>query len=291
MKAAPKHIPFQNSQNPGAGFDLIRLEDLHRRTDLNHSPFQLHLVEFYLVILIETGEGLHTIDFKDYPYQPGTILTIRKDQIHRFHENASVRGTMLLFTNEFLVSYLEALEVMKTFQLFNDVLSAPTLHLSGTKRKEIHDLTERIAEEYLRVNDAYSLGIIRSELHILLTRLYRLKADNNELISERKYLSEFIEFQGLIEQHIVAYKKVMDYARMMGRSTKTLNTVTQSIIHKSAKGFIDEICTKQIKRLLINTEDSVKEVAFSLGFEETTNFYKYFKRQTGLTPEQFRVCG
>jgi len=251
----------------------------------------LHLVEFYLVILIEAGEGRHTIDFKDYPYQPGTILTIRKDQIHRFQENESVRGTMLLFTDEFLVSYLEALEVMKTFQLFNDVLSAPTLHLSGTKRKEIHDLTERIAEEYLHVNDAYSLGIIRSELHILLTWLYRLKANNNELISERKYLIEFIEFQGLIEQHIIAHKKVMDYAKMMGRSTKTLNTVTQSIIHKSAKAFIDEICTKQIKRLLINTEDSVKEVAFSLGFEETTNFYKYFKRQTGLTPEQFRVSG
>ena len=67
------------------------------------------------------------------------------------------------------------------------------------------------------------------------------------------------------------------------------NTVTKSIVNKSTKQFIDEINTKLIKRLLINTKLSVKEIAYQSGFEETTNFYKYFKRQTQTTPEQFRA--
>ena len=83
--------------------------------------------------------------------------------------------------------------------------------------------------------------------------------------------------------------KVKDYADLMGISTKTLNTVTKSIVHKSAKAFVDEICTKQIKRLLLNTKLSIKEIAYKSGFEETTNFYKYFKRQTHTTPDQFRL--
>ena len=146
-------------------------------------------------------------------------------------------------------------------------------------------------QEYFSINDPYSQEIIRSELHILITKLYRIKSGNNQTISDRKYLAEFIQFQELVEEHVSTTTRVQDYAKMMAKSTKTLNAISKSIISKSAKEFIDEICIKQIKRLLINTHLSIKEIAYELGFDETTNFYKYFKRHVGLTPEQFRVKG
>ena len=68
------------------------------------------------------------------------------------------------------------------------------------------------------------------------------------------------------------------------------NISLQGLVNKSEKAFVDEISTKQIKRLLINTKLSIKEIAYQSGFEETTNFYKYFKRQTQVTPEQFRLA-
>lgn len=284
----PIHIKFKNQQNPQAEFDLIKLDQIFNAKGMDHSPFQLHLVEFYLIILIEEGQGLHTIDFKEYKYKKGTILTIRKDQIHRFQKNNSVKGTLLLFTDDFLVSYLEKLEALKSLQLFNEVLSVPKIQLTHKELNEITSLIERIRTEYLKVNDHYSLGIIRSELHILIAKLYRIKSQRNPIIGNRKYLSEFIDLQNLVEKHANKYTKVMDYAEMMGISTKTLNTITKHIVNKSAKEFVDDICTKQIKRLLINTELSVKEIAYASGFVETTNFYKYFKRQTKFTPEQFR---
>ncbi len=122
----------------------------------------------------------------------------------------------------------------------------------------------------------------------LVSKLHRIKSIKNQINFNRKYLPEFVKLQKLIEEHAPQNSKVMDYARMMGKSTKTLNNITQTIINKTAKEFIDEICAVQIKRILINTDLSIKEIAFELGFEETTNFYKYFKRQTQLTPEQFR---
>jgi AraC-like DNA-binding protein len=286
----PIHIKFENSQNPNSEFDIIKLEDIYTRKDLNHSPFQLHLVEFYMMILIEDGEGTHTIDFTDFQYNQGTLLTIRKDQIHQFNEsNNGVKGALLLFTDTFLVSYLEKLEALKSLQLFNEVLGVPKIQLSTTELKEVIHLIERIKKEYFETNDEYSLGIIRSELHILIAKLYRIKSSNHPIINSRKYLSEFINFQNLVEQNATQYTKVKDYARMMSISTKTLNTITRTIVSKSAKEFIDDIFTTQIKRLLINTELSIKEIAYTSGFEESTNFYKYFKRQTQLTPEKFRI--
>jgi len=177
---------------------------------------------------------------------------------------------------------------MKSLQIFNEILGVPKIQFSEKEAIEIFHLVRRIENEYFKVNDDYSLGIIRSELHILIAKLFRIKSKGNNIIRERKYLSEFINFQELVEKNATKYTKVQDYAKLIGLSTKTLNTITRTIVHKSAKDFIDDICTKQIKRLLINTELSVKEIAYTSGFEESTNFYKYFKRQTNLTPEQFR---
>lgn len=282
-------VKFKNQFNPTSAFDLIKMEELMRRELIDHDPEILHRVDFFILILITDGQGYHTIDFTDYKYEKGTILSIRKDQIHKFFRSKSPKGYLLLFTDEFLVRYLEKSEVQKTLQLFNELLGAPKIQLSDSELKEIGNIVKRIEAEYHEVSDNYSPGVIRSELHILITKLYRIKSQKKQVIVEKKYLSEFIEFQALVEKNARKTTRVQEYAQMMAISTKTLNSISKSILNKTAKEFIDEICIKQIKRLLINTPLSIKEIAFESGFEETTNFYKYFKRHVGITPEQFRA--
>jgi AraC-like DNA-binding protein len=288
MQEKPKNIKFRNQQNPNAKFDIVKLEDLLLREGSDHSPLDFHLVEFYVLILIENGNGIHTIDFTDCDYQKGTVLSVRKDQIHKFHANSSVKGTVLLFTDEYMGSYLNELEALKSLQLFNELLSRPVLQLSETDYKEMLGMIELLRTEYFTVNDSYSQGIIRSELHILITKLFRIKAGNNQAVYNRRYLSEFIELQSLVENNARKTIRVKDYADMMNVSSKTLNNITKDIINRSAKEFIDDICVKQIKRSLTNTQQTIKEIAYASGFDETSNFYKYFKHRTNITPEQFR---
>ncbi len=288
MKENALHIKFKNQYNPNAEFDLIRIEKLFEIAEQDHAPDELHVVEFYVIIFVESGEAYHTIDFTDYACKAGTILTIRKDQLQKFFRS-NLTGNILLFTADFLVSYLEQLEALKSLQIFNEQLGLPKIQLSASEMKEISQLIKRMQNEYFDINDKYTLEIIRSELHILITKLYRIKSKQKQTIFDKKYLSQFIEFQKLVEHNVRQTTRVQDYAKMMCVSNKTLNNITKNIIHKTAKEFIDEICTQQIKRLLINTQLPVKEIAFTSGFEETTNFYKYFKRQTQSTPEQFRM--
>lgn len=285
-----KQIKFQNKKKPTAQFDILKLENLFKRKDLDHSIEEFHKVNFFAIILIENGTGYHTIDFTEYKCSKGTILTIRKDQIHKFFRSDSINGSLFLFTDEFLVSYLEKSENLRVIQLFNDLLSSPKLQLYPNDFLEIQQIKQRIESEFFEKNDSYSMHIIRSELHILTTKLLRIKSNNQNLDLERKYLKEFIEFQNLVESNIHVTSQVKEYATKLGVSTKTLNTITKEIVNKSAKEFIDDIAVRQIKRLLINTELSIKEIAYKSGFEETTNFYKYFKRHTKSTPEQFRLA-
>lgn len=288
MKQETQNIKFSNQDNPNSQFDLLKLEELLSRKDLAHSPKISHQIEFYIILFVEKGEGEHTIDFTDYKCTEGTLLAIRKNQIQKFSRSNNLKGRLLLFTNDFLVSYLEQMEAHKTILLFNEFLGSPKLQLSESDFKSIRKIIDRIEEEYSKVQDKHSLSIIRSEVHILITKLFRTKAITENINYERKYLQEFIALQQLIELNVAKTTRVRDYAQMMGLSTKTLNTISKSIVHKTAKELIDEICIKKIKRLLINTELSIKEIAYQTGFPESTNFYKYFKRHTEKTPEQFR---
>jgi AraC-like DNA-binding protein len=250
--------------------------------------YQAHRVEFYQIILFCEGEGKHHINFKDYHYQQGTIFTIRKDQIHHYVQNEHVAGYLLIFTEEFLTSYFGNDEVLRAFQLFNEFLISPQIDLKGDDYLEIKNSIEKIYQEYHNKEDEFTRNIIRSELHILLLKLFRIKANTSKQLNKRTYFEEFLWFQSLIEQNYTTTRKVLDYAKMMNCTSKTLNNICRAILDKPAKMVIDEIVIMQMKQMLSNTSFPITELAYKLGFDEPTNMFRYFKKHTNHSPEAFR---
>jgi len=288
LKEKVKQIKFSHETSPMSYFELVRIEELLDR-QLDHNIFENHIVEFYIIFFAINGEGTHSIDFTDYKYSSGSVLLIKKDRIHRFHKSSNVKGYLMIFTEEFIVSHLNKLESMKSLLLFNGSLSFPKIELNASK-EELSDFTsliKQIEREY-KYKDEYAISITRSALHMAIAKLFRFKSKRGQLISKQKYLEEFLGFQNLVETNCFSSKKVKDYAQKLGFTTKTLNNIVQSIVNKSAKSVIDEIAIMQIKRLLISTNQSVKEIAYTSGFEDSTNFFKYFKKHVGTSPEAFR---
>ena len=281
-----KHIKFKSHKN--IFFDIVDLKEFLGNNKPTSYIYKPHLVKFYAIVFIKTGSGLHTIDFKEYSCVEGMILTIGKNQIHHFHNNSNLEGKLLLFTNDFLVSYLMKIHELRALQLFNDSFSKPILKLSALELEDFTRLIQQIEIEYLETNDDFSIEIIRSQLHILIISLFRIKSKKEPIYRHKKHIDTFIKFQNLVEANVFQSTKVKFYARELGISTKTLNTITKSIIHMNAKEMIDEINMKQVKRLLINTNLSIQEIANKAGFKESSNFHNYFKRQSNTTPEAFR---
>ncbi len=287
MQKELPEVDFKNQDNPKSYFDIVKIEDLLQR-DLDHAIDENHLVKFYIILFIYEGKGYHTIDFKDYDYKEGIVLLIRKDQVHKFFRSLSVKGFLLIFTEEFIVSHLNQLEASKSMQLFNESLSFPKIEFSSAEDfKDFTVLVKHLELEY-NIKDDFSIGITRSVLHIVITKLFRFKSKAGHLVEKKKYLTQFLEFQKQVETDCFKSKKVQYYAGQLGVSSKTLNNIVNNVVSKSAKAFIDEITVMQIKRLLISTDDTIKEISYTAGFSDPTNFYKYFKKFTGISPEVFR---
>jgi AraC-like DNA-binding protein len=85
-----------------------------------------------------------------------------------------------------------------------------------------------------------------------------------------------------------AVKSVSGYASQMNVSEKRLTAATTKTVGKSPKTIIDERVMLEVKRLLIHTNLSIKEIGYDLGFEDPAYFIKYFRKHTGKTPIEFR---
>jgi len=239
-------------------------------------------------MFITNDVGRHAIDYNDFYYEKGTVLAIRKDQIHHFYSNPFVKGYLLLFREEFLNSYLNESEVGYTIQMFNELLTSPKTQLIGPDYNVVVKLLNSIEIETLKISDEYSQKIIRSSLHILITLIHRIKSQGYNKVQLSKYLKEFIKFQNLLEKNYRETKKVADYAQMLGFSSKKLNSIVKYVANKPVKTFIDEVIIIKIKRYLLHTNLSVKEIAFEVGFYDPTNLYKYFKKHTQFTPDTYK---
>lgn len=280
-------LEFNRTMETGHSFDYVSINPLLNNEYDNHSPLNFHQIEFFVFILYTEGTETHNIDFKEYDCQQGTLLAIRKGQIHKFsHSNLS--GHILVFSHEFLGSFFTKAEALKSLLLFNDFLYEPRIYLEQEPYNALLDIVVQIKEEWQNLHDEQSPSIIRSLLQVFISKLYRIKSTSRNIQSSQKFLSEFIQFQNSIETNYTRSLKVQDYARWLGIHSKTLNSITQSVVKKTAKEFIDEICIKNIKIELVNSKLSIKEIGYQSGFEENTNFNNYFKKRVGQTPLEFR---
>jgi AraC-like DNA-binding protein len=100
-----------------------------------------------------------------------------------------------------------------------------------------------------------------------------------------EYISEF---RKALDELIKATRSVQYYADHLNVTRKKLNQATQKFLGKSAKKVIEERVVLEVKRLLLYTTCTVKEIGFSLGFTDPTNFNKFFKKHTQITPAQYR---
>ena len=78
------------------------------------------------------------------------------------------------------------------------------------------------------------------------------------------------------------------YADNLAVSTKKLNFLTKTFYGLTAKEYIEEQIINDSKNLLIESPETVKQISYNLGFTEPTNFNKFFKKFTSITPLQYR---
>ena len=136
----------------------------------------------------------------------------------------------------------------------------------------------------------YRRELIESSLTVVLACLMQQAQSTQPRTGEhpkraRRYLSEFTN---LIEQDYMHHHQLTFYATKIGISTAHLNAVCREFVQRSALDLIHARIMLEAKRNLVYTSLTIKTVAEMLGFAYPAYFTRFFKRQAGLSPKEFR---
>ncbi|NKB69084.1 MAG: helix-turn-helix domain-containing protein [Candidatus Latescibacteria bacterium] len=277
-------VPFNHLWG-SLGFELKHLSQFYQQDIIDEleSP---HRPGFYQMLLFTKGQGRHSIDFSTYTYRPGTLLFIAPYQIVRYAIKRQNEAYLVLFTDEFVRGGLVEEERVSQLRIFDHFVYSPKIDLARPLYANFSALLQLLSNEAQRPRDFAQAGILRSLLCALLMQGERLRQPVTTEVPH--HYRRFSSFMNLLEKNYQSRHKAQDYARDMGVSTKGLNSLTRRVSNRTAKALIDQRLVLEAKRLLVNSEYSVKEIAYRLGFDEPTNFIKYFKRHSRQTPEKFR---
>lgn len=277
--------------SPPEGYELalevIQVADLRRRAapESFRSPTRLG---FFLLLAVTRGRTRHGVDFTAITLEPGSWLLLRPGQVQRFDLDADWDGLLIAFRPE-LLPPVDAAAL---------ALSNRLEDLSGRFDLSPPEQAACLAAVRQMRRDAASAGSIDERnalmLHQISALLVRLQMVRSRIDVEGENARQFarvIEFRRLLDAQFLEHREVAWYARTLSCSSRTLSRATLAVTGRSAKALISDRVALEAKRLLVHTRQPIRAIAEALGFDEPTNFVKFFRREVGPTPTAFRGLG
>lgn len=286
MKKDIPHIKFSHEINDNFGFEIVPISKIAKnKENYPHNPELPHQLKFYNFIFFTEGLGRHFIDFNWYPIQQNSLVYLTKDQVNAFEFSDSLKGYCIIFTEEYFVECFSNLSNNFVFRLFNPELFSPILQIPINS--DFENYFNLLKKEYSNNQSFNQKTIVDSLFAILISKAESLKHNQTFYIKNSSKITVFHKFTSLIEKNLSKSRSANFYANELALSYKHLNSICKELVYKTAKNVIDDHVILQAKRNLINSTIKSSELAYKLGFEEPTNFTKYFKKHTGLTPNSF----
>ena len=246
-----------------------------------------HRHTFYQIVLFTGGGGTHSIDFQKFQVIPHQVYAMGPGQIHTWEFEPETEGYIINFNESFFTAFCHNPNFVQEFPLFNAVAGVPVNILEAECCGEVHALMEHMLKEFRAEND-FKTDILRGMLlHLLVIFSRQLPRPAQSVIS-RHQLTVLRNFERLIEQHFREKRLPRDYAEMLFITPNHLNALVNSVVGKPAGELIRDRVVLEAKRLLVNSDFNISQIADALHFEDNAYFTRFFKKYTGMSPEIFR---
>lgn len=237
--------------------EMAELADVHRHN-------------YYMLFVLLDGVSAHMIDMEKVTLNAGEMGLIVPGQVHLAHPEQTGTGWGIAFTADFLPMVSLPMTLQGPVTLPADELSA------------VNQIICLMDKEY-KEKKAMAIPLLQHYLSILLLILQRHNAD-----TPAANKSLLIRYRELVAAHYLEWTKPAQYAEALHISVDYLNDIVRQHSGQTASSLITERRILEAKRLLLHADESVKEIAWHLQFNEVSYFNRFFKQHTGYTPAAFR---
>ncbi len=277
-------IGSYQSAETGIPFSIGRLADASAKA-FTERPRRHN---FHLLIWIIDGQGANIIDFEKHHLQGNQLHLVAPAQVQYWEVEQPPTGYYLLFTEELFVMS-GASNFLSQIHLFDAADQQQVLDFRAAEAAQITEHFHQMAAEY-KQRDLNWVTSLVARLQLLLINIHRQQRNVRPAAHDVPVGQQLTQqFLKLVQANATAEHELAFYANALGVTSGHLSETTKGITGQSAAQLIRKRIVLEAKRLLVYTEQTAAEIAEELQFADASYFGRYFKRETGQTPRQFRA--
>ncbi|MCW1962323.1 AraC family transcriptional regulator [Chryseobacterium viscerum] len=261
-------------------FSIKRLED-----DVPYSEEWVRL-NYHHIVIIEIGKGVLTIDEHSFDIAAHEIFLLAKGQICRFEKVSSVSGYHISFGDCFWERVPSSASNCKAV-LFNNAAANQKLMPDQTEINEFLNLFKNLLTEYNVESYTNQMDVLAAYLKIIMIKLANVKIVKEETFDSQDYII-YRKFMELLSSKYHILHAVNNYSELLNITPRRLSELCKRCANKSAKEIINGQIIAEAKRLLQFSSHSVKEIAYLLNFGTSEQFSHFFKKNTAISPANYR---
>jgi len=246
----------------------------------------------YGFIMVVKGELQIRLNLISYTIKKNELVSVKPLTTIQFVKtDENLEFIAVSFSVDFILKNAITMTELDAFDFFT-ANSIPKLQLSVSERELIVKLTMLLRENNLleSENGHFKQEIITSSFNLLLyhmAAIYKRKIpDLDSNISRKEKLT--ISFLKILNENFMQERNVQFYADILCVTANHLSKVLKEISGKTASQLISDAVILEAKILLRNPSLTISEVSNELKFSDQSFFGKYFKKSTGLSPNQFK---
>ena len=246
-----------------------------------------HLESSELLLLWFDSDGnTLVIDNVTYIFNQNDIVCLT--EFHKVEVKRLSRTRFIKWNKYFYCIINHDSEVGCKGVLFYGAFALPVIHLADQDAETLLVVWKMLAQEMISQDSLQEemLQMMLKRILILCTRIYK---EQNRVSEVEKVQFDIVrEYHFLVEMHFREKHTVNEYAEMLFKSPKTLSNLFKKLESKSPLQFIKDRKMLEARRLLSYTEKTISEIGYELGFSEIQAFSRFFKKEEGISPKNFK---
>ena len=251
----------------------------------------------YVAAIVTEGTGTIYLDGVPYQVQPGTLYFLRPWTVRAIHKQDQWYGYVLMFTAEYVTKRSVLSDPMQEYPFYRKG-AQPLIHIAPDETDELRCQFNLIATESGHPDRSRvdRLELTYHLLQALLVKSRHIYRQNLSAIDYSQPVSLVERFQSLLQTYYLPNSQpgapvlltVHEAADRLRIHPHYLSDILKKYTGKTALQHIRERTAMEAQTLLRNTELTVAEIGYQLCFDDPSNFTKFFKSITGLTPRAYR---
>ncbi|MBY4868915.1 helix-turn-helix domain-containing protein [Burkholderia sp. Bp9017] len=287
MRRIPNYDLYGESARP-PWYDAFNFEWIHERSRPNDWHIAAHRHDALLQILyIRSGTGHVVIESDKLPFVPPCLVLLPAQTVHAFEFSPQIDGLVITVAQRAPDALLKVVapNVLPVLQRAA-VIPVKGPDASGSMLMPLFTLLEQEFRGSSRGRGAAGMALLVALL-VHIARLSDLAAAPSHTGTDRRG-TLLRRFRELIATHFREHQPVEFYAARLGVTAAQLARMCREELGISTTAVINEHVIREAQRDLVYSNLSVKQIAHETGFADSAYFSRYFRKQTGMTPGEFR---